>query len=49
VTVPVADGFLSNAALTLMASAAVLAAILTVVALADGEDLPAVVCRVVRA
>ena len=44
-----AHGFLPNVALTLMASAAVLAAFLTVVALADGGDLLAVVRRVVRA
>jgi len=44
-----AHGFLSNAALTLMAGAAVLAAFLTVVVLADGGDLRAVVCRVLRA
>jgi len=44
-----AHGFLPNVALTLMASAAVLAAFLTVVVLADGGDLRAAVRRVIRA
>jgi hypothetical protein len=44
-----AHGFLPNVALTLMASAAVLAAFLTVVTLADGGDLRAAMRRVVRA
>jgi hypothetical protein len=44
-----AHGFLPNVALTLMASAAVLAAFLSVVVLADGGDLRAVMRRVVRA
>jgi putative peptidoglycan lipid II flippase len=47
VAVPV-RGFLPNAAVTLLASAAVLAAFLTVVALADGGDLRAVLRRAVR-
>jgi len=44
-----ARGFLPNAAVTLAAGAAVLAAFLTVVALADGRDLRAVLRRAVRA
>ena len=42
-------GFLPNAGVTLLASAAVLAAFGLVVALADGGDLRAAVRRVVRA
>jgi len=41
-------GFLPNVAVTLLASAAVLAAFLAVVALADGGDLRAVLRRVIR-
>jgi putative peptidoglycan lipid II flippase len=41
-------GFLPNVAVTLLASAAVLAAFLAVVAVADGGDLRAVLRRVVR-
>ena len=41
-------GFLPNAALTLLASAAVLVAFLAVVAVADGGDLRAVVRKVLR-
>jgi putative peptidoglycan lipid II flippase len=41
-------GFLPNAAVTLLASAAVLVAFFAVLAVADGGDLPAVVHRVVR-
>jgi len=44
-----ARGFLPNAAVTLVAGAAVLAAFLSVAALADGGDLRAVARRVVRA
>jgi hypothetical protein len=44
-----ARGFLPNAAVTLMAGTAVLAAFLSVVVLADGGDLRAVARRVVRA
>ena len=43
-----ATGFLPNVAVTLLASAAVLAAFLAVVAVADGGDLRAVVRRVIR-
>jgi hypothetical protein len=43
-----AHGFLPNVALTLMAGAAVLAAFLTVVTLADGGDLRAAMRRVIR-
>jgi putative peptidoglycan lipid II flippase len=42
------SGFLPNAGVTLLASAAVLAVFLAVVAVADGGDLRAVVLRVVR-
>ena len=42
-------GFLPNVAVTLLASGAVLAAFLAVVAVADGGDLRAVLRRVVRA
>jgi len=42
-------GFLPNATITLLAGAAVLAAFLTVVALADGGDLRAMLRRAVRA
>jgi putative peptidoglycan lipid II flippase len=45
--VPV-SGFLPNVGVTLLASGAVLAAFLTVVALTDGGDLRAVVRRVIR-
>jgi putative peptidoglycan lipid II flippase len=45
--VPV-SGFLPNVGVTLLASGAVLAAFLSVVALADGGDLRAVVRRVIR-
>jgi putative peptidoglycan lipid II flippase len=48
VAVPVA-GFLPNVTVTLLASAAVLAAFLAVVAVADGGDLRAVARRVIRA
>jgi putative peptidoglycan lipid II flippase len=47
IAVPV-GGFLPNVAVTLLASAAVLAAFLAVVAVADGGDLRAVVRRVIR-
>jgi putative peptidoglycan lipid II flippase len=43
-----ASGFLPNVGLTLLASGAVLAAFLAVVALTDGGDLRAVVRRVIR-
>jgi putative peptidoglycan lipid II flippase len=43
-----ARGFLPNVAITLLASAAVLAVFLAVVALADGGDLRSVVRRVIR-
>jgi putative peptidoglycan lipid II flippase len=43
-----ARGFLPNVGITLLASAAVLAAFLAVVALADGGDLRAVMRRVIR-
>jgi murein biosynthesis integral membrane protein MurJ len=42
-------GFLPNVAVTLLASAAVLAAFLAVVAVADGGDLRAVIKKVIRA
>ena len=42
-------GFLPNVAVTLLASAVVLAAFFVVVALADGGDLRAVVRRALRA
>ncbi|MGD0239505.1 MAG: lipid II flippase MurJ [Streptosporangiaceae bacterium] len=42
-------GFLPNVAVTLLASAAVLAAFLAVVAVADGGDLRAVIRKVIRA
>jgi len=41
-------GFLPNVAVTLLASGAVLAAFLAVVAVADGGDLRAVARRVIR-
>ena len=42
------EGFLPNVGVTLLASAAVLAAFLAVVAVADGGDMRAVARRVIR-
>ena len=46
-SIPV-HGFLPNVGVTLLASGAVLAAFLTVVALTDGGDLRTVMRRVIR-